>query len=142
MTTSAFPPATPVLDAVATLRQKLANLDQDDLRHFGRQVYAVLVFMGGVLLAIGKRLHLMLKGTIILFRVFADLLERLDDWIEYMIVANSARIQPTPEQTPAPAPAPLLHAAAAVPEPESPQARPARRRTKRSAAAGFTPATA
>lgn len=139
MTTSAFPPATPLLDAVATVRQRLASLTTDDLRRFLDQALVVLAFLGGILIALAKRLHLMLKGAIILLRVSAELLEQLDDWIEYMIVANSARPQASPDKTPAPAP--ILKATADA-EADTPQPRITRRRTKRSATPGFSPVTA
>lgn len=139
MTTSAFPPATPLLDALATIRQRIRALSMDDLRRFLDQALVVLVFLGGVLVALAKRLHLMLKGAIVLLRVCADLLEQLDDWVEYMIVANSARTQATPDPTPAPAP---VLQAAAEPKAEAPKPRTTRRRSKRASAEGFTPITA
>lgn len=101
MTTTAFPPATPVLNAMTALRQYLSTLTMDDLRRFGRQVLVVLAFLGGVLVAIAKRSHQLLKGLIILLRITADLLEQFDDWVEYMIHANTVRPSTPPQPAPA-----------------------------------------
>lgn len=110
MTTSAFPPATPLLDALATIRQRIRALSIDDLRRFLDQALVVVAFIGGVLIALAKRLHQMLKGLIVLCRVAADLLEQLDDWIEYMIHANRNR----PQAIPTPAPTPAIHPLSAL----------------------------
>lgn len=98
MTTSAFPPATPLLNLLATARRRLADVTTADLIRAGRQTLSItitcLVFAGAVLLAIAQRLHTALKGLIILLRVVADLLEHTDDWIEQLKLDNQPQTAP------------------------------------------------
>jgi hypothetical protein len=109
MTISAFPPATPVLNVLATIHDKASNITMADIQRTARQAMvitlAVIAFIGGVLIALAKRSHQMLKGVIILLRIAADLLERLDDQIEQLILDNQPVATPdttTTEAAPIP----------------------------------------
>lgn len=92
MNFSAFPPAEPLLQGLAILQRKASAITMADVQRTARQVMAttlaVIAFIGGVLIALAKRSHQMLKGVIILLRVAADLLERLDGRIEQLILDN------------------------------------------------------
>lgn len=92
MAFSAFPPADFLLQGLAAVQRKASTITMADIQRAARQAMAitlaVLTFIGGVLLALGKRSHQLLKGAIILLRVAADLLERLDNWIEQLILDN------------------------------------------------------
>ena len=92
MSFSSFPPADPLLQGLAILQRKASAITMADVQRTARQVMAitlaVIAFIGGVLIALGRRSHQMLKGVIILLRIAADLLEQLDDQIEQLILDN------------------------------------------------------
>ena len=104
MAFSAFPPADPLLQGLAALQRKASTITMADIQRTARQAMAitlaVIAFIGGVLIALGKRSHQMLKGVIILLRIVADLLERLDDQIEQLILDNQPLAAATPEAAP------------------------------------------
>ena len=104
MAFSAFPPADPLLQVLAALQQKASTITMADIQRTARQAMAitlaVIAFIGGVLIALGKRSHQMLKGVVVLLRIVADLLERLDDQIEQLILDNQPLAAATPEAAP------------------------------------------
>jgi hypothetical protein len=98
MSSSAFPPVTPIITALSRITS--ASIDWRDLAQ--RIGYAlgiclgILLYLCVLLLQLAKLFHRTLKSSIIWLRVAADMLERFDDWIERLILDN----QPQPAAAP------------------------------------------
>lgn len=129
---SAFPPATPLLDILNRVTRADYTAIPKRLRMALTYLLIGLTFIGILLQRLPGLLHRALKRTVILLRATADILDRLDTWLD-----DDQPVTPAPEPEPQPVNEPLTAAVSElvdilVPEPEPAPSKTTRRVRTRS----------